>query len=99
MATESFGTDITPALTSQDVINSLYKLLGFEFPVSVTVQDSKVVAFSFDTEWKVGATIPVDTVDVDGNITTDYQEDYKSFKMSDDQIAKLKQWATANVTT
>lgn len=100
MATFDFGTKELKTVDS--VTEELYELMGFKFPVSSTVSNGEVVAFSFETEWKVGGTVPVEeeVTDEEGvtrTVVTGYAEDYKTYKMNDEHIAKLKKWASENV--
>lgn len=98
MATKQFGNKPkTPQDTAQAATAELYKLIGANFPCDIAVQDGAIVAFSFDDTWQEGGTTPVETEDGEGNITTEYKENYKTRKLTKQQIAKLEAWAKQNV--
>ena len=95
MGTFKFGK---PTITSEDVSKEVFELMGFEFPIEFTVINNNITEFSFETEWKVGGTTPIEETDEKGNTTiTGYAEDYQSFQMTEEHINKLKQWAAENV--
>lgn len=91
MATKTFGNK--PDNTAdfpQQLINKLHKLVGEEFPITVHRNlSTNEIAISYETEWKVGGTEPVETENSDGEKVITYRENYQHKKLTKDQVEKL----------
>lgn len=96
MATKTYGTqaeDYTP----RDYLAEMQEIAGPGAPLAVQVSsDNKLIGASYETEWKEGSTTPVHNKK--GEITR-YKENYKSKKLTQDQVKKLDKYIDENLVT
>jgi len=94
MATKTFGK--LPK-SNQDYIEELHSLVGAKFPLSITSSNGKLLQASYETTWLSGGTVPVESVDADGNTVTDYEENYTKEKLTAAQIKKIDAYLEENI--
>lgn len=83
--------------TDQDYINEIYKAAGCsKFPLTVTVNNGKLIGVIFDTEWKEGSTSPVKNNR--GQIIKN-KENYSNNSLNKDQIKKVEKYISDNIST
>lgn len=92
MSIKKFGVHKTAnQKTAETYIAELQKLVGVNFPISVTVDnDGNLIGASYEAEWKEGGTEPVEHVNKKTKeITITYKENYKNLKLSAADIKKV----------
>ena len=94
MATLEFGTT---QKTADEYIAEIYDLIKAKCPLAVTVSNGELKNVSVETSWKEGETVPVESVDEDGNTVIDYEENYTEKSLTQAQIADLNNYLQENL--
>ena len=94
MTTKTFGTEYA---TSDEHIAALYEAAGVEFPIKVQVEAGKILAAEYSTEFKVGSTTPIETVNDDGETVIEYEENYEIVKLAKTQQDAIDAYIQANL--
>lgn len=114
MATKTFGQDLNVKFKTYDeFVGELYKLAGVNFPLQIKVEDGELLGITYDTEFKVGGTTPIEeeveiekTIVVDGveekiKVTetrvVDYKEDYETIKLTKVQQEAIDKYIQDNL--